>query len=198
MKKLPLAIVVCFSMLMAGCMNIPLTTMYKIMTMNPYEIDPRQMVVAVNSPEGLSVENDDIVIDFHFTAPQEPVSFKHKFFVQVNSDYLLPEELKDELYDNRKITVLQLSEKDAELMYQAQQTVKSYREKHEDGAGTIFIRIQSVCFNKGFSIDDAELDLFLKIKENEEFFTFMEGLDATDLESNRNKSANKIRRCENR
>ncbi|RLV58116.1 hypothetical protein D5018_19030 [Parashewanella curva] len=198
MKKLSLAIVVCFSTLMAGCMNIPLTTMYKIMTMNPYEIDPRQMVVAVGSPEGLSVENDDIVIDFHFTAPQEPVSFKHKFFVQVNSDYPLPEELKDELYDNRKITVLQLSENDAELMYQAQQTVKSYREKHEDGAGTIFIRIQSVCFNKRFSIDDAELDLFLKIKENEEFFTFMEGLDATDLESNRDKNANKIRQCENR
>ncbi|WP_133407050.1 hypothetical protein [Parashewanella tropica] len=196
MKKIFLGLLILTTLLSTACTNIPLTTMYKMMTMKPLDIDPRQLVIAVGSPQGLSVKDGGIILDFSFKAPANNLNLDNKFMVKVNKDYPIPSELEDETEDNRKITFLQLDGKDAETMYQAQQTIKKYREHHEDGSGTFTIKIQSVCMNKGFSADDMEIDLFVKLESNEEFFTFMEGLDPTDFKSDKQKSSNIIPKCE--
>ncbi|MBE8167814.1 MAG: hypothetical protein HAW66_05575 [Shewanella sp.] len=86
MKRLNLVVLAGITMLIAGCSNIPLSTMYKMMTMDPLDVDPRQLVVAVRVPEGIKVRDGDIIINFSFQTKQPDVNFKHKFLVQVNPD----------------------------------------------------------------------------------------------------------------
>ena len=167
------------------------------MTMNPLDIDPSQLVVAVGSPDGLSVQDGDIVIDFHYTLPKNKVNAKNQFIVKVVPDYPLPPELKEEEQDNSKITVLKLSEQDALIMYKAQQEIKAYKKDHDDGSGTFFVQIKSACITKNFSFKELELDLFLKLHSDEGFFTFMEDIDVMELKNSNKLPSNQIAECTN-
>jgi hypothetical protein len=145
MKKWNLVILISAVMLLTACSNVPLSTVYKMIRLNPLDIDPRQLIVAVRVPEGMKVRHGDIVIDFAFKTEQPNVSFSCKSLVQVNSDYPIPEELTEDIHMNEHITILQLSEDDALAMYNGQQAVKSYRVDHEDGAGSFGLKIESAC-----------------------------------------------------
>ncbi|RYV01665.1 hypothetical protein SOPP22_14970 [Shewanella sp. OPT22] len=195
MKKIILVFLACSTMLLSACSNIPLTTIYKMMTMNPLDVDPRQLVVAVGSPKGISIQTGDVVIHFEYKTPQSNVTLKHEFFVQVNPNYKIPTELKEEVEDNNQITVLQLSKHDAEAMYQAQKKIKAYKQKYDDGLGKFTIQIKASCMTKSYLKDELELDLFLKLKDDEEFFTFMEDIDVMELKNKQEMPSNKMTEC---
>lgn len=170
-------------MLLTACSSMPLSTMFKMIRLNPLDIDPRELVVAVHVPQGMKVRDGDIVIDFKFDTGQPTNSFNHQFLVAVNADYQIPQALTEDLSPNEHITVLQLSKQDAETMYQAQQTVKAYRENNDDGVGSFGLKLNSACRDKNFSINDSNLDLFVKLKDDEEFFVFIEDLNLADMTS---------------
>lgn len=170
-------------MLLTACSSMPLSTMFKMIRLNPLDIDPRELVVAVHVPQGMKVRDGNIVIDFKFDTGQPTNSFTHKFLVTVNADYQIPPALTEDLSPNEHITVLQLSKQDAETMYQAQQTVKAYRENNDDGVGSFGLKLNSACRDKNFSINDSNLDLFVKLKDDEEFFVFIEDLNLADMTS---------------
>ncbi|RYV04132.1 hypothetical protein SOPP22_01655 [Shewanella sp. OPT22] len=195
MKKAVVIFLAFTSALLSGCMNIPLTTMYKMMTMNPMDIDPRHLVVAVGSPKNISVQDGDIEIKFEYKSPNKLIYIEHQFLVKVDPNYPLPTELKEEEQEKGKITVLKLSEQDAEKMYQAQQEIKAYREKHDDGSGTFYVKINSTCIIKNYKARELELDLFLKLYADEEFFTFLEDVDVMELRNKSKLPSNKVTEC---
>lgn len=196
MKKWNLVMLVSTVMLLTACSSMPLSTMYKMIRLNPLDIDPRQLVVAVRVPEGMKVRDGDIVIDFAFKTKQPNVIFNHKFLVQVNPDYPLPEELIEEISMNEHVTILQLTKEDALAMYNAQQTVKAYRVDHKDGGGSFGLKIKSACRDENFSLNDSKLDVYVKLKDNEEFFTFTEGLALIDIEDDMQGALKNIPNCE--
>ncbi|WP_241974318.1 hypothetical protein [Aliidiomarina minuta] len=156
--------------------------MIKMVRLNPLEMDPQQLLVAVKTPEGLNVRDGDVVIDFSFRTDDPDTSFKHQFPVIINDDYRLPDSLTKGLKENESITVMQLSEEDALTMYNAQQAIKEYRRNHDGGAGNIDLNLVSACRDDDFSWGDSRLNLYLKTSDEEDFFLFLRNLDVTKLD----------------
>lgn len=193
MTKLKLLTFIATIMLLTACSNIPFTTMYKLATLEPLDIDPRQLVIIVRTPKGIKVRDGDIVIDFSYQAEEY---FKHKFLVKVTPDYQIPQELIKETRPNEHLTVLQLLKKDATIMYQAQQTFKKRKKEGKKTGGGIGIHVVSLCRDKSFSWESTELDIHLKFKDDEDFFTFIEDMDFTELDDDVQGQFNNIAFCE--
>lgn len=196
MNKLKTILLVSTLSLLASCSNIPLTTMMKLMNLNPLKTDPEQLVVAVKTPKGVDVRDGDIVIDFSFRTDDPDVSFSHNFPVIINDNYVIPDNLKEDIEDNEKITIMQLSQQDAQTMYKGQQAVKDYRRKHENGgAGSMNVRLVSACRDNSFSWSNSELDVYLKTQDDEDFFLFLEDMDITKLEGDIQRNIHAIPDC---
>lgn len=168
--------------LLTACTSMPLSTMIKMVKLSPLDMEPQHLVVAVKTPEGLSVRDGDVVIDFIFSTGNPDTSFNHRIPVTINDDYILPETLTKTLKADESITIMQLSEDDALTMYNGQQAVKAHRDSDEEGgAGSINLKLVSACRNEDFSWSDTKLNVYLKTNNEEDFFLFLRNMDITKL-----------------
>ncbi|RUO34832.1 lipoprotein [Aliidiomarina soli] len=195
MKNNKILLLIGALVVLTACSSIPLGTMIKMVRLNPLDMDPQQLVVAVKTPEGLKVQEGDVVIDFSFRTDDPDVSFDHQFPVVINDDYAVPEGLTKGLKENESITVMQLSEDDALTMYNAQQAVKEYRRNHEGGAGNIDLRLVSACRDENFSWSDSKLNVYLKTTDEENFFLFLRNMDVTELDDDIQRDLNSLSSC---
>lgn len=187
MKKLNALLIAIALIVVTGCSSIPLSTMVKLMNLNPLEADPNQIVVAVKSPGEVDVRDGDVVIDFSFRTGNPDTSFSYSYPVIVDSSYVVPVTLKSELEKDEQFTVMRLSEKDAQLMKQGQEAVRKYRSTHEEGgAGSINVRLLSACQSDELTWGNSELDVYLKIDQTDEFLLFLEDIDLSELDINKN------------
>lgn len=179
----------------SGCSSIPLTTMYKMMSVNPLELEPSEIVVAVQAPNGIVVSNNDVVIKFEFTTNDPNYNFEDEYFVKLNTQYVLPNELTQEINRDSKFYILQLSQDDTLKMLRGQELVKKYRMNNSDGGGSFNLSVESVCKNSQFSVKNNELNVFLKLNENDEFFTFMEDVNVLEIGEDKSGYIKPIRSC---
>jgi hypothetical protein len=179
----------------SGCSSIPLTTMYKIMSVNPLELEPSEIVVAVQAPNGIVVSNNDVVIKFEFTTNDPNYNFEDEYFVKLNTQYVLPNELTQEINRDSKFYILQLSQDDTLKMLRGQELVKKYRMNNSDGGGSFNLSVESVCKNSQFSVKNNELNVFIKLNENDEFFTFMEDVNVLEIGEDKSGYIKPIRSC---
>ena len=63
-----------------------------MMSFDPLEVEPSEVVVAVQVPVGIVINNNDVVIKFNVKADDPNYSFEHEYFVNVNEKYELPDE----------------------------------------------------------------------------------------------------------
>ncbi|MGM7447414.1 hypothetical protein ACP7H9_02730 [Idiomarina sp. ST20R2A10] len=197
MNKLKIIFLTSILTFVASCSNIPLSTMIKMMNLNPLETDPKQLVVAVVAPDGVNVQDGDVVIDFNFRTDDPSTSFDHHFPVIINEDYAVPDNLKEDIEGNERITVMQLSKEDAQTMAEGQQMVKDYRENNEKGgAGSMNVRLVSACRDENFSWGNSELNVYLKTQDDEDFFLFLEDMDVTKLDTDVQRNINSIPTCD--
>ena len=179
----------------SGCSSIPLTTMYKMMSVNPLELEPSEIVVAVQAPNGIVVSNNDVVIKFEFTTNDPNYNFEDEYFVKLNAKYVLPYELTQEINRDSNFYILQLSQNDTLKMLRGQELVKKYRMNNSDGGGSFNLSVESVCKNSQFSVKNNELNVFLKLNENDEFFTFMEDVNVLEIGEDKSGYIKPIRSC---
>ncbi|MBB1426610.1 hypothetical protein H5181_09060 [Shewanella sp. SG44-2] len=179
----------------SGCSSIPLTTMYKMMSVNPLELEPSEIVVAVQAPNGIVVSNNDVVIKFEFTTNDPNYNFEDEYFVKLNTQYVLPNELTQEINRDSKFYILQLSQDDTLKMLRGQELVKKYRMNNSDGGGSFNLSVESVCKNSQFSVKNNELNVFIKLNENDEFFTFMEDVNVLEIGEDKSGYIKPIRSC---
>ncbi|WP_351008998.1 hypothetical protein [Shewanella sp. S1-58-MNA-CIBAN-0166] len=179
----------------SGCSSIPLTTMYKMMSVNPLELEPSEIVVAVQAPNGIVVSNNDVVIKFEFTTNDPNYNFEDEYFVKLNTQYVLPNELTQEINRDSKFYILQLNQDDTLKMLRGQELVKKYRMNNSDGGGSFNLSVESVCKNSQFSVKNNELNVFIKLNENDEFFTFMEDVNVLEIGEDKSGYIKPIRSC---
>lgn len=165
----------------SGCSSVPLTTMYKMMSLDPLGVEPSEVIVAVQAPTGIVVNNNDVVIKFNVKADDPNYSFEHEYFVKVNEEYALPDELKQKNKANSKIFILQLNKSDALKMLHGQDIVKKYKKNNITGSINMSVSVKSVCKNSDFSTKNNELNVYLKLNDKDDFFTFMEDVNVLEL-----------------
>jgi hypothetical protein len=179
----------------SGCSSIPLSTMYKMMSVNPLELEPSEIVVAVQAPNGIVISNNDVVIKFEFTTNDPNYNFEDEYFVKLNTQYVLPNELTQNINRDSTFYILQLSQDDTLKMLRGQELVKKYRMNNSDGGGSFNLSVESVCKNSQFSVKNNELNVFLKLNENDEFFTFMEDVNVLEIGEDKSGYIKPIRSC---
>lgn len=167
---------------LSGCSSMPLSTMYKMAQMNPLEVAPEQLLVAVTSPQDIGVRSGDVALSMKFRSDVPEMNFNYRFFVQVDKTYTVPTELQSELAATDKITVLRLSDSDAKQMRDALAKIRAYRQDHDEGAGSMNLELVSACSLTTIVDTKAELSLYLKLNTNEAFFPFLEDLAVGDLQ----------------
>ena len=165
----------------SGCSSIPLTTMYKMMSFDPLGVEPSEVIVAVQAPTGIVINNNDVVIKFNVKADDPNYSFEHKYFVKVNEQYKLPDELKQKNKVNSNIFILQLNKDDALEMRHGQDVVKKYKKNNITGSINMSVSVESACKNSEFSTKNSELNVYLKLNNKDDFFTFMEDVNVLEL-----------------
>ncbi|GAA61158.1 hypothetical protein P20652_3034 [Pseudoalteromonas sp. BSi20652] len=124
MNRILLFVFLMMTSVISGCSSVPLTTMYKMLSLDPLGIEPSEVTVAVQAPTGIVVNNNDVVIKLNVKADDPNYSFEHEYFVKVNEQYALPDELKQKNKANSKIFILQLNKSDALKMLHGQDIVK--------------------------------------------------------------------------
>lgn len=167
MNKIKIILLASILTLVTACSNIPLSTMIKMMNLNPLETDPEQLTVAVKAPQGVNVRDGDVIIDFNFRTDDPNSSFDHHFPVIINEDYAIPDSLKEDIEKNEKV-----------------------------GAGSMNVRLVSACRDENFSWGNSELNVYLKTQDDEDFFLFLEDMDVTKLDTDVQRNINAIPKCD--
>lgn len=189
MKKV---VLVFLSTIIGACANIPLSAMVKMASLNPLEIVPKELVAVVEMPSGVNVQEGDIIVYFKFNTPDANVNFSHEFALQNNSNYPLPKSLQSDLNPTKTYRTFTLSSADAATMMQGQRIVKQFRMTSNEGGGFFHLSLNSACRTSGFNAElDKEINIHIKLEEQEDFFTLIDGADVTDLgKYNKNATAN--------
>lgn len=165
----------------AGCSTIPLTSMYKLMNLNPINVAAKEVVVIAETPKGIEIREGDITLNFSFKTDNPQYNFSHQFIVKHNKEYVVPDYLVSDLMSGHYFRAFQLSVEDAEIMQKSQQLVKRYRSTRSDGAGSFNLSVKSACRDLATPLHSSELNIFVKMKSNEKFFPLFEGLDIAEL-----------------
>lgn len=195
MKKIRIFVVLSVFILLSACTSIPLGSMIKMVKLNPLDMDPQQMVVAIRTPQGIMVRDGDVVVNFNFRADDPDLSFHHQYPVLVNDEYIIPDSLKKDLRGNESITIMQLSEEDAFAMYNSQQVVKEYRQNDVSGAGNINVQLISACRDNHFAWGGSKLNVYLKTHDDESFFLLFRDMDVTALDDDVQSHVNTLPDC---
>ena len=84
-----------------------------------------------------------------------------------------------------------------EIMAKGQQMVRDYRENNEKGgAGSMNVGLVSACRDDNFSWGNSELNVYLKTRDDEDFFLLLEDMDVTKLETDVQRNINAIPKCD--
>ena len=184
MKNIFLCVLLVSTFVVSGCSSMSLASMYKMMSFDPLEVEPSEVVVAVQVPVGIVINNNDVVIKFNVKADDPNYSFEHEYFVNVNEKYELPDELKQKNKVDSNIFILQLNKNDALEMRHDQDVVKDYKKNSITGTINMSVNVNSACKNSDFSSENSELNVYLKLNNRDDFFAFMEDVNVFELERN--------------
>lgn len=164
-------------MLLTGCANIPLTSMYKLSQLSPLEADPGQINVVIRTNEAIRLSKGDARIFLGYQADDQSLIIEDEYLIEINMDNTASAELMDDMRRGEALTFMQLSSSDAEQMRASQALIKQHKASGKDGQGSFSISIHSSCLQKPLPKGAVMLDIFMQTSEQDAFFVFNQDLD---------------------
>ena len=128
-----------------GCVGMPLTTILKLRKMDPLEVDPAQLKVAIRADERIGIPKDGVHISLKFDAEDGSLNIDDDYVVEVIRNPILTPELFDDKETWKSVTVLQLSDSDAQKMTRVQSLLKPYTEGRASGTLSFGVDVKGVC-----------------------------------------------------
>ncbi|QTH63054.1 hypothetical protein J1N51_09895 [Psychrosphaera ytuae] len=188
--------------LLSACMSMPLKTMYKMSQFSPMDIEPQGLRLAVRTDQGIQLQKGAVTISFGFeslgngdlAAVKEDYAFKVVILPDVKTGF--SPLLFDGIADNESVTVMQLSEQDAQTMAQAQALIRQYKAADVDINGYFSLGMEGKCFGNMSAYEYLEADLFLKTNTTEDYFIFMEDVDIIEQAQDHDIDLKQINKCE--
>jgi hypothetical protein len=195
-------LILAFTLSLAACMSMPMTTMYKMSQLSILDIEPSEISVAIRTNESVKVETgaanirlamkteglvDDSVNRFE-SEQFPPFDLQYKFQIQVLPGFKseMASILSDGIEAQEQITILKLSEEDAATMTTAMARVKSYKAKGVEVNGQFSFGIGSSCFGDLAAFDELKVDLFIQTDADDGYMLFLEDMDI--IEESRDRS----------
>ncbi len=165
-----LASQIIFVLVLTGCVSMPVTSMFKLRKMDPLAVDPAQLKVAIRADERIHLPKDGVHISLKFDAEDGSLIIDDTYVVEVIRNPILTPELFDDKATWESVTVLQLSDSDAQKMIRVQSALKPYIEGRAGGSLSFGINISGVCVLSPISAGNVLVDVFMQSSDNEDFF----------------------------
>lgn len=170
---------------LAGCTSVPITSMYKLMTLNPAELDPVSVRVAAITPRELELKDGDVFI--WIREPGMSRENQHRFPLSVQQDATrdIRELPPARPQADEHLFILSLSELDARRLGEFQRQIFG-----ETGAGAlekedyrVGVTIAGGRKHSSIALSRAPIDLYLKTDADRKYFHMIRSLDLanTDL-----------------
>jgi len=172
-----LASLLIFALLLAGCVGMPLTTAFKLRGMDPLEVDPAQLKVAIRADERIGIPEDGVHISLKFDADDGSLNIDDTYVVEVILNSILTSELVDDGARWESVTMLQLSDSDAQRMTRAQSLLKPYTDGRGGGSLSFGVDVKGVCANSPIPPGKVIIDIFVRASDNDGFFAVARDLD---------------------
>jgi hypothetical protein len=162
---------------LGGCTSIPLSTMIKLYKMDPMDADPAQIKVAVRADERIGIREGGVKLVIGFDAEDGSLSIDETFIVDIIRNPDFSTELLADKQPGEAITVLGLSEKEAQRMRAVQGSIAEYRGGDQEGTGSLQVMLDGVCLNGEAPQGEVPVDIFLQTSAEDGFFVFARNLD---------------------
>jgi len=169
------------SLLLAGCMSMPLTTMYKLSNLDPMAADPAQIKIAIRADDRIGIPEGGVNIKAKFDADDGNLNFDETFVVEIIRNPIMSIDLVKDTRPGETVTVLQLTEHDAQRFRVLQLSLAPYVEGERKGTGSFGIDISGVCLHNPMPAEDILLDIFLQTSNDDGYYVFLRDLDLGDL-----------------
>ncbi|TDF35632.1 hypothetical protein EYS14_19685 [Alteromonadaceae bacterium M269] len=169
--------VVTGAMFLVACTSIPITSLYKLYKLDPFDIDPQEFRLIIRAHEAISVRKGNVTMGLGFKAHDDSLVIDDTYIVDIERNGSLPAEVLDDKGPNEAFTLLKLSEADARQLTETQRLLKPYIEKDDSGDGSFAININNVCLTKALPEGKSLLTVYMQSDVEDGFFVFLNNLD---------------------
>ena len=171
---------------LAGCVSMPLTTMYKLHKIDPLEADPAQIKVAVATDKRIDIRADGASIELGFDAEDGSLHIDEVYVLEIVRDPIYTQELSEAKTPGKAIIVLQLSDNDARRMRQVQSQLMPFRNDDRNVKGRLGVSLSGVCMHSQIPAGKVLADIFLQTSDADGFFLLTRGLDLRERRNTAN------------
>jgi hypothetical protein len=169
--------------------------MYSLSKIEPMNIDPEQIRVAICVDESVNASRGNAQITMGYVAEEAGKDEEHKFDVQLTSTQTLTPKLTRGMLDGERVTVMSLSAEDARTMRDFQQRIYQHKAAGIEGEGSFSLRLKDLCLDKALPSGDIPLTLFLKTESHQDYIVFVK-YELHDLFSDTDSDIDTIPFCE--
>lgn len=158
-----------FLVLLTSCSSIPLKSMYKLATTDPYSLKAKEFRTAARIPNDYQVQPKSSVFSFKMVVDGE-MDLQESFYLEAISDTNLLKQSEDAEKDGYQLFGFKVAEKDHARLENMRDLMKKTKLKYGDKAkGSISAGVK-LCRKSDFPIQDALTTLWLHFDFESGFF----------------------------
>jgi hypothetical protein len=173
LARLLLSLALC----LGGCTSMPLSTMVRLYKMDPIDADPALIKIAVRADERIGIREGGARIVIGFEAEDGSLSIDETFIVEVIRNPGFSAELLSDRQPGEAITVLGLSDEEAQRMRAVQSSMAPHSNGEQEGKGSFQVIVDGACLNGDAPEGEVPVDIFLQTSAEDGFFVFVRNLD---------------------
>jgi hypothetical protein len=213
MKTNRILLISALTLFLGACMSMPFKTMYKMSQFSPLEIEPHELSVAIRTNEAINIQNGAVQVSMNVkseglqTPTENPsaddsefgpldISLKMNVLLLPATKIALAPILLDGIEDNERVTILSLSEEDANEMAETLALIRKYKAKGLKPSGGFGISTQAQCFGDFSAFEELEVDIFLQVDKKEGYMMFLEDVDIIEEANDRDVNLLTKNKCE--
>lgn len=163
--------------LLGGCASMPLTSMYKLYRLSPMEADPAQIKIAIRAHQAIGIPHGAARMEVKYENHDQTSIIEETYFIEVTQNGVVTPELLEDKAADETITILQLTEQDADSMRKIQALVKADTAADIKGKGSLGIGLHGTCLRGTLPKGSLYVDIFMQTSDQDGYFIFTKNLD---------------------
>ncbi len=190
-----LAISLIIAIFVSGCSGMPISTMAKLGRLDPMEANPAQVRIAIRADQRIMVPDGGATVTLKFEANDGELHIDDTYVLEIVRNPVLTAELIDGKRRGEGVTVLRLSERDAEKMTRARTLLKAYTDGRRSGALTFGSDLRDLCVSSPLPAGNVLVDIFMQTSNSGGYFVFTKDMNPFESSDGDDVTPESWRKC---
>lgn len=175
----PFALFILATLTLAGCSSVPIYSMVRLSQLDPFAMDPNQVKIAVISHRALRVHKGDVQMNLGYQAEDQSLVVQDVYLVEVSGpeEIGVGRELSQQLTPQQIVTVMHLSQADAQQLRASQRLIAQHQQSGAKGQGSFGISVTSSCLQEALPEGELLVSIYLKPAVDSGFIKVIDELD---------------------